>query len=914
MRLAQLKRLLFTPLLAAVTSALVLNEPLLSLHQAAVTAQAADQETEADRLLKQGNRHFSVSQYQAALQAWQAALKLYRQNGDRQGEANALGKLGAAYTSLSQYPKAIDFYQQALKIKREIGDRKGEAGSLGNLAITYASQGQYSDAIEMFQQVLEITQQIGDREGELGALNNLGLAHYYLSQFQTAIEFYQKSLLMTQEVGSRRGEAASLDNLGLAYAALGKYPKAIEFHQRSLAIERENGNRDGEAGSLNNLGLVYYYLGQHQQAIEFHRQSLAIKQEIGDREGEAKSLGNLGIAYYQLDQYQTAIEFHLKSLAISSAIDDRLDAGLSLGNLGNAYYALGQYEQAIEFHQKSLASKREIGDRQGESGSLGSLGSVYNTLGQYQQAIEFHQKALAIDREIGDLSSEGGSLNNLGLVFENQGQFPKAEQALRAAIGIWEQLRQGNIDQNKVSLFEKQATSYRTLQRVLVAQDKTNAALEISERGLARAFVELLASRLKTDQQSATIPLPTINTIREITGTQDATLVQYSLLYQNTERDGRKQAQAATLYIWVVSPGGDINFRSVDLSPLQKQQNTTLAQLVSTSRDTLGVRSRSDSSRPRAMVDVVQSEADRQRQRKQHAKQLRQLHQVLIEPIAQYLPADPSQRVIFIPQGSLFLVPFPALLDARDQPLIKHHTILNAPSIQVLAQTHQFAQRLAKSGAGNQAVVLGNPTMPKVRPEPGAAPQQLSPLPGAEQEAIAIAPLLKTQAITGPQATEAAIVRRLPQAGIIHLATHGLLDDERGLGSAIALAPEPGQPAIDPFGNTNGLLTAEEILDLDLQAGLVVLSACDTGRGRITGDGVIGLSRSFISAGVPSLIVSLWAVPDAPTADLMKEFYTNWKLRDLDKAQALRQAMLTTMEDHPDPKDWAAFTLIGEAQ
>jgi CHAT domain-containing protein len=163
---------------------------------------------------------------------------------------------------------------------------------------------------------------------------------------------------------------------------------------------------------------------------------------------------------------------------------------------------------------------------------------------------------------------------------------------------------------------------------------------------------------------------------------------------------------------------------------------------------------------------------------------------------------------------------------------------------------------------------------------------------------------LNTQALTGNQATKSSILPLMSKAQIIHLATHGILDDIQGLKSAIALAPS---------GEDDGLLTAEEILNLKLNAELVVLSACDTGRGRITGDGVIGLSRSFISAGVPSVIVSLWSVPDAPTASLMTEFYKNLQLNP-DKAIALRQAMLTTMKQHPNPKNWAAFTLIGESQ
>lgn len=202
--------------------------------------------------------------------------------------------------------------------------------------------------------------------------------------------------------------------------------------------------------------------------------------------------------------------------------------------------------------------------------------------------------------------------------------------------------------------------------------------------------------------------------------------------------------------------------------------------------------------------------------------------------------------------------------------------------------------------------------MPSVPPQPGEKPQQLASLAGAEKEAIAIASLLNTKAIIGSQGTKASVVQKMPSARIIHLATHGIFDDNRGLGSAIALAPDASKSPKP--GEINGLLTAEEILDMKLQAQLVVLSACDTGRGKITGDGVIGLSRSLISAGVPSVMVSLWSVPDSPTAELMSQFYINLQQRRMDKAQALRSAMLTTMKTHPSPKDWAAFTLIGESE
>jgi CHAT domain-containing protein len=92
-----------------------------------------------------------------------------------------------------------------------------------------------------------------------------------------------------------------------------------------------------------------------------------------------------------------------------------------------------------------------------------------------------------------------------------------------------------------------------------------------------------------------------------------------------------------------------------------------------------------------------------------------------------------------------------------------------------------------------------------------------------------------------------------------------------------------------------------------------VLSACDTARGEVTSDGVVGLSRSLIAAGVPSVVVSLWAVDDQSTSALMGDFYRNLQ-HNPDKAQAMRQAMLSTMKQYPHPLDWAAFTLVGESE
>ncbi|MBD2354936.1 tetratricopeptide repeat protein [Tolypothrix sp. FACHB-123] len=822
------------------------------LRVLAQTPQA--RKAEADRLFKQGIQQFDTSQFEAALRSWQQALIIYREIKDRQGEGAALGNLGGAYYYLGDYPKAIDYQQQRLAIAREIKDRLGEGTALGNL----------------------------------------GLAYYSLGDYPKAIDYHQQHLAIAREIKDRLGEGLSLGNLGIAYDALGDYPKAIEYHQQRLAIAREIKDRLGEGQSLGNLGNAYLALGDYPKAIEYLQQTLAIAKESKNPLEVGLSLGNLGIAYYSLGDYTKAIEYLQQRLAIAREIKDKLGEGQSLGNLGNAYYSLGDYPKAIEYQQQHLAIAREIKDRLGEGQSLGNLGVAYYALGDYPKAIEYYSKRLAIAREIKDKLGEGQSLNNLGAAFYKQGNKSAAEKTLYEGIKVYESLRGKNLaDTNKVSLFDTQRSIYITLQKVLIAQNKTDAALEIAERGRARAFVELLASRVSTNNKQAdkSPQPPTIAEIKQIAKQQNATLVQYSLIYDDFKVAGKQQTKESDLYIWVVKPTGEVTFRKVDLKPLWQKDNTTLAELVTQSRLGIGVVRGA-----RAGGIIAQQNPDAANVQ----KPLQKLHDILIKDIADLLPKNKSDRVIFIPQSSLFLAPFPALRDEQGKYLIEKHTIMTAPAIQVLDFTN-------KLGSGrqinyNNALIVGNPTMPLVSTEPGKPATQLSSLPGAELEAKTIAQMLKIQPIVGKDATKANILQRLSSFDVIHLATHGWADDNRGLGSWIAFAPSL---------KDDGLLKAEEILDLKLKAQLVVLSACETGKGKLSGDGVIGLSRSLISAGVPSVLVSLWQVPDEPTQYLMVEFYQSLQTQP-DKALALRQAMLKTKEKFPNPVNWAAFTLIGE--
>jgi tetratricopeptide (TPR) repeat protein len=832
-----------------------------------ISKKIGDRAGERAILNNLGAVHNALGQYQKAIEYYSQSLSISQEMGDRVTAGTTLSNLGGAYDSLGQYQKAIEYYTQSLSISKEVGDRAGEGRTLGNLGEVHRSLGQYQKAIEYHTQSLSITKEIGDRAGEGNTLSNLGKVYQSLGQYQKAIDYYTQSLSIRKEVGDRAGEGTTLGNLGVAHYSLGQYQKAIEYYTQSLSIRKEIGDQAGEGATLNNLGAVYRSLGQYQKAIEYYAQSLLISKKTGDRAAEGTTLNNLGVVHQSIEQYQKAIEYFTQSLPISKEIGNRAVEGTTLDNIGGAYAKLGQHQKAIQYHIQSLSIRKEIGDQAGEGITLNSLGTVYHSLKQYPKATEYYTQSLSIRKKIGDRAGEQTTLYNMGSLHYELRKLPDAEKFLRQSISIAESLKVGLQDKDKISFGETIADTYKLLQKVLIEQGKPSEALEISERARARALAELLVSKVNTINNSAQDKIrkaPNLSKIQQIAKQKNTTLVQYSLIDDK-------------IYIWVIAPTGKISFKQTQLPP-----NTTIKDLVLATRKSLGVSSGNEQDQDESKPTVTSD--------------LKQLYQLLIAPIAQDLPKDPNALVTILPQDQLLLIPFAALQEANGQYLIDRHTISIAPSIQVLGLT----QTANNSRLNSSPLVIGDPKYPPM-PKDYHNQALLEQLGGAVIEAQSVGAILKTQPLIGDAADKKEVIKRMQRASLIHLATHGFPDRVEGeLPGAVAL--------------TNGFLTSDEIFDMQLQANLVVLSACDTGRGDITGDGVIGLSRSFAVAGVPSLVVSLWMVDDAATKVLMEEFYEQLWVKKLPKAQAMRQAMLKTKQQYDKPDYWASFMLVGEGK
>jgi CHAT domain-containing protein len=752
-----------------------------------------------------------------------------------------------------------------------------------------------------------------------------GIQKYETRQFQTALKFLEKALVIYKRIHVRHKEAEVLNYLGKINDELKQFTKAIEYHQLALIIARENNNREMESIALADLISTHFQARKPIIAAEYMSQ--LVKLDLSKVDVDYAIVAEVSARFQQFFYFDEHFSQQFKATRYS--IDE-----------GSILYYLGKYDKAIEAFRKDMMLHSQ---NLGEGTILEKIGLSYFFLGKYEKAIQYLQKSLKyyhksqsssnVTSKRNVLENQINSLNNLGYVLFRVGKLVEAEQKLRLATQLVEFLKVSDTQENNIQSemngqreqFEQSqlhimdTLPHRHLQQTLIAQNKTIDALEVAERGRARALVRLISSHLPP---SVSIPqefskTPSLETIQLLARKQNSTLIYYSLIFEDKRRtfyDYKNEIMNremfmrgsfpyhSKLYIWVIQPSGKILFRSVDLKAQWKDKNiSAFGELVRANRESIGARSRARIALQQNPQNISQSN-----------RNLQKIYQLLIEPIADLLPTKSESRIIFFPQESLYFVPFAALQDADGKSLIEKYAISTAPSIQVLSLTQKRRQELKKYNHPLAALVVGNPKMPKVRFSQKDPYQTLLPLPGAEVEAQAIARMLKVNSITGSQATKAMVLPQMSKARIIHLATHGLFDSLEPIEFSNRFQI-PGMLALSPSEKDDGLLTANEIFKLKLTAELAVLSACDTGLGILSEEGVIGLSRSLIAAGVPSVVVSLWKVPDEPTALLMKEFYRNLQ-QNPNKAQALRQAMLATKQEYPAPLNWAAFTLIGEAE
>jgi len=854
---------------------------------------SGDKLAEARACVAIGYAYYKLRKLDKSIEYQNEALRISREIGDREGEVEALDCLDSAYKELSQYDKAVSHLERALRIHRDTGNHRAGAESFQVLGNTYHEFGAYEKALYCHNKALEMMTTLGDVAQQGVCYNNIGTTFGAIGRYDEALEHFVKTLEIMTNFGNKGQEGRAHYSLGLCYGELGQYNKSLEHHENALEILQEAGDRFGEGRSCSALGRIYNMVGHFTQAINFGTRALKIAAGNGDRKVESNAYLSLGEAYFALDPQSGQGETYVKkALEISKDTGDKQQLALDNLVLAAMYRGKGQYMESLEHHKYALEMFKEIGARGGEAQASCLLASVYIALGKFTEGKKHLKKTLHIIREGGVTGMEYNLLYLFGVCSIKDKEFEKAREYLYESIVCIERDRKLLSDECKLSLDNLTFHSYTVLYELLIIQGDVAEALCTAERGRARALVDLMSNSYGEIHVH-------VAEIKHLSIQSQSMIIFMAIVHE-------------TIYFWVIEEDGKVLFR---LSKCESREEG-IANLLSLSRKQLlrtlldGRRSqcedRSLSAYYKAQSPAVElqgkvtslrveeEDGHGEDRKKERGSGLHLLYRRLFAPVA-----DLIQRldIVFVPEGDLWMVPFPALKDADGKFLSETYRIRLIPSLTALQLIQASPDDYHKATG---ALIVGDPDVHPMT--------KLTSLPEARKEAQEIADLLGVTATVGRQATKAEVLRRIQEVSLIHIAAHG--DAERGEIALSSNRISPQVPRKEDF-----MLTMEDVAKVGIRAKLVVLSCCHSGRGEIMkSEGVVGIARAFLASGARSVLVSLWVLDDKSTKEFMIRFYKHLVRDKLSASQAVHQCRKWMREtaDFNSVFDWAPFVLIGD--
>lgn len=925
-------------------------------------------------LNKQGRTLSGQNKYEQALSVYAVGSHVAARLNDKTGAALILIGVGNARYLQGDYAQADVAYRQSLKLAEEAGSKVDTARALSSIGTLLNTQGDQTQALEYQLRSLKLREELGDKAGISTSLGNIGGIYYLLGSYEQALEYQLRGLKLSEELGDKQGIAVALNNVGAVYLIQGDYARSLEMRQKSLKMREESGDKSGIAQALTSMGLVYYELGNYQQALDVYQRGLQLSNEIGRKALTAGILTNIGDVYYAEGDFAQAREFLQKSLKMYQETGDKPGIAASLNNLGSVYNDQGDYTHALESLQQAYTLAEELGYEHVIGSTLTNIAHTYQYQGEYQKSLDYASRAVTLSRQSNNTAVLWQALTAAGNAHVALKQYNFARQSFADAISLIEKLREqiAGGERGQQRFFESKVSPYYAMIDLLIKQQDQTQALFYAERAKGRVLLDVLSNgrvnitKAMTSEELArdrtlTSEIKVLNTqISRLQSASDS--AELSRLTARLEK-ARLEYEAFQVNLYAAHPElkvqrGEAHTLSLnEAAKLLPDDKTALLEYVVGDNNSylfvLTKAPRQNSAQPvtlkvyplnlKAGALAQQSENFRRRiaERDLTVKApAQQLYDLLIMPAEKQLQG--VSQLIIVPDGPLWEMPFQALHRGQKGYLLESYAVSYVHSFSVLLEMYrkEAGVSLARSGprpTGAQTVrtsasppnksqpellALGNPVLNKetvAKDGLWRGGEVLRPLPDAEREVNTLGKLYgltRSKILTGDKATEEEVKAEAGKYPLLHFATHSILDDRNPMYSRILLS-YAGDSAQE-----DGLLEAWELMKLDLNAEMIVLSACQTARGRVgAGEGMIGMSWALFVAGSPTVIVSQWKVDSARTTDLMLEFHQNLLRRKsgnqpaMTKAEALREAALKLLHgQYNHPAYWAGFVLIGNEQ
>jgi len=887
--------------------------------------------------------------YEAAAQMYEESLDIVveTQGPNHLDAASTLDSIAMLRVAQGDYATARGLYDRSLGILRQaLGPEDAEVGlNLFKQGLMLEKQRDNAGARRLYEQSLAILQ------GASGAgprtvvanLHNLAVVMHRQGDYEAAKPIYERSIAAAREAfgPDHPRVLAIMNNLATLLMEKGEYVAARRLGEQSLAISREAFGPDHpeSATGLHNHASLLYALGDHEAARPLYEQSLAIRRRTRapNDPHTLSNMNNLALVLEVQGEYDDAKLLHKETLAIRRETlgPSHPMVATSLNNLAALLHTQGEPEVARPLYEESLAIQRDVlGPNHPEvATTLNNLASLMDEQGDWDAAQSLYEESLAIRRAaLGPVHLKVAiSLNNLARLFWDQGEMKEArlyhDEALAIAESRLELLG---------TLSEREALAYVAklrpkLDSWLAAYHDPSTAWTHALRfkgtvgaGLraTRATattdpnVSALAERFAaTRRRLANLALssePGPNRVERLAAlTSEVEALQRELMTASARFHADRVAFEATpTELCRALPEGAalVDFLRFNADEEARYAAfTTVSGTCEPARFDLGPAGPIDE----AVGDWRGALADPGAFAKRIDGRGRRLTELLWTPIAAEI--GHVDQLLVVPDGPLAAIPFGAL-PTDDGYLLERVGViyLDRANDLLLPPEGEPSDALVVGGVDYEAGALRADEAKRGALAAACNDGGFEPLPGTETEAAAFSKRWRRahkadpRHLSGKQATETAVSAALGGRAVAHLATHGFFATGR---CKSALQGEGFDPMLlsglvlaganlplDPLAAEDGILTAAEVAALDLTGtGVVVLSACETGLGEVrSGEGVLGLRRAFAIAGAHSLVMSLWSIDDAATAELMDDFYAYHlrKRRPLDPIDALRQAQL----------------------
>ncbi|XP_077398379.1 tetratricopeptide repeat protein 28 isoform X2 [Vanacampus margaritifer] len=944
----------------------------LSFHSQELTLRKdlGDYRGECHALGRLACVHMALGDYDTTLQCYEAQLGLAQRLDDARLEAQVHGNMGITKMNMGHFEEAIGFFQQQLAMLQQLSSREAilDGGkAYGNLADCYNALGDFEEAIRCYDKALTVAQSLKQVQDQKKAYRGLCNAHRSVGNLQQALVCLEKRLVVAHELGGAvGGKAQAYGELGALHSQLGNYEQALSCLEHQLGIARSAGDKSMEAEASDVLGGVYQLMADYETARQWHQRALDMAEQMGCVRNQTRAYGNLGVTYEALGDYERALVFQEQHLSMAAQTNDLVAKTLAYGSLGRIHHALGNYTQAVIYLQEGLRLAEQLARQEDEAKIRHRLGlslwaaenleeaqhqlyrasvlfetirremqhspdyklSLFDLQTDSYQALQRVLVSLGRHEEALAIAERGRTRAFTDLLVERQKVHQQSAGSDQYAPVTVEHIQETVNSQKAMVLYFSVAGGF--LYSWLLAPG--SGIVKFNQACLGADALEFQDGLSLQDDGPLSLDQYVCNA-REVLG------VDGNLSRLNVDSETESEA-------------GDVPERHCDkLKDKMSSDDDPSGYLRMVSRNNIfnrscrsvssvnSVSSAKDGSSSPACLPVIKPSP------------LRALYDLLIAPMEAALlhgggPAGRHRQLLLVLEGDLYLVPFALLKgSSSNEFLYEMFSLLCVPSLASLRasekQSHPSGPRPCWD-AGSAVAVVGAPRL-----SPTLMRHWLwGPLPSAQDEAQHLGEQLGCGPLVGVNATKERAVTALTRAQCVHFATHvswklaalvlapsrepAVAQEEEGGRLATASSAQRldgGKCGCEDAGSVGEnmresvcsgpplqdfLLTAADILELNLSVRLVVLRLYPECGVRPTCDGLLGLTRAFLSAGVRCVCVSLWPTSVPASTLFMQTFYAAL-LDGVPSSAALCGAMRTlhNNKDFAHPSNWAGYLVIG---